>query len=512
MVIHGIRVHLKRMAVALLVLGLTLAISNSAPYKVQAFTASQADQAASNFIGTFWNDAAGQFYENSDHQTHTHGGQYEDFWWAANTFEAVMDMYQRTHNGQYRSLIDSVYNGFFDANPDWQSNPFNDDIGWWALACARAYELTGDSKFLSQSKTMFDFIYSNSYSTDFGGGIWWNRNNYLPQKNVATNAPAIMTAIKLSNDLHDCSYMKKAQGLYSWLRGTFFNPNTGRLGDNISVQNGQNVVSYYDWTYNYGTFLGAALALYEKTGTSSYLTDSTTAANWAVNYLTLNGTLLYEGEDDAALFKIIFARNLNNLRVEANQQQYLKFLQDNATQAYNHMRSDGTIGPDWTFTSNASFTQVSAATAGVDILQLVPADNFTGIVTGNEEYEAENGVRHSINIENTNAGYTGRGYLAGWNSDGQWVDFHVNVATAGSYQVTLRYAAAAGDATRYIYVNGAGVINNQTFPNTGSWSSYSTVTISGLQLNAGTNTISVIFNSSLGNSNYLNLDNIIINQ
>jgi hypothetical protein len=102
--------------------------------------------------------------------------------------------------------------------------------------------------------------------------------------------------------------------------------------------------------------------------------------------------------------------------------------------------------------------------------------------------------------------------LAGWNSDGQWVDFHVNVAVSGTYKITLRYAAGAGDATRYLYINGTGIINNQLLPGTGSWSNYQTVTITGLQLNAGTNTISVIYNSSLGNSNYLNLDNLVLSQ
>ena len=126
------------------------------------------------------------------------------------------------------------------------------------------------------------------------------------------------------------------------------------------------------------------------------------------------------------------------------------------------------------------------------------------------QVQAEDGTLHGLSTEAIYPGYTGTGYVAGWNKDGQWVDLHPNVSQSGSYSVTLRYSAAAGNASRYIYVNGSGVVNNLTLPGTGSWSSWSTVTIPGVALNAGANTISVIYNSSLGSSNYVNLDEITV--
>jgi len=122
-------------------------------------------------------------------------------------------------------------------------------------------------------------------------------------------------------------------------------------------------------------------------------------------------------------------------------------------------------------------------------------------------YEAEEATLHNLTTENKYTGYTGTGYIAGWNKDGQYVDFNINVAKGGTYTLILRYAAGAGDASRYIYVNGSGVVNNLLFPGTGNWSSYNVVS-SSIPLNAGSNTISVIYNSSLGSINWLNLDNI----
>ncbi|GHF43365.1 putative alpha-1,6-mannanase (GH76 family) [Deinococcus metalli] len=612
-------------------------------------TAANADTAMSSFVNVYWNPTKKYFYTNSDRQIHSHnpgpeGGLYTDYWWEAQLWETVMDAYERTGSATYRQMITDVYDGFFAAYPNWSDNAFNDDIGWWALGSIRAYELTGDVRYRTRAKEMFDFIYANgAYTSDYGGGIWWNRINFLTQKNVATNATAAIIAMRLKRALNDASYATKAQNLYGWVRSRLYDGN-GKVYDNVSGS-GNGTVATWEYTYNFGTFLGAALELYRDTGQTGYLTDAKAAADWATTRMTLDGTLLYEGEDDTPAFKMIFARNLNALRVLGNQPQYLGFLQKNATQAWNHRRtSDGIIGPDWTRTPDGSFIQSAAAAAGASILQLAPPDGFSGVVVGTGAYEvenarrnginnentasgysgrgylagwnsdntsvdiavnvasagtyrldfryaagagtavrqlkvggtavgnltfagtggwntwntvgttatlaagtnvvtvaysagagssnylnldrlnvastaafsttleAENGTRHSLNIESTNAGYTGSGYLAGWNAGGQWVDLPVTVPTAGTYTLTLRYAAAAGTASRYLYVNGAGVVDNQSFPGTSTWSDYRTVTVPGVNLNSGSNTISVIFDSGRGSSTYLNLDNVVVSQ
>lgn len=626
----------------------TLSVSpvSTTRMKVQATTAN-ADAAMNAFVNVFWDPTKKYFYTNSDRQIHSHnpgpnGGLYTDYWWEAQLWETVIDAYERTGSATYRQMIADVYDGFFSTYPNWSDNAFNDDIGWWALGSIRAYELTGELRYRTRAKEMFDFVYnSGAYTSDYGGGIWWNRINFLTQKNVVTNATAAIIAMRLKRALNDPSYATKAQNLFAWVRSRLY-AGGGLVYDNVSGS-GNGTVATWEYTYNFGTFLGAALEIYRETNQTSYLDDAVTAADWAVNRMTLNGTLLYEGEDDTPAFKMIFARNLNSLRVVGNQPQYLGFLQKNATQAWNHRRtSDGVIGPDWTQTPGSGYIQSIAAAAGASILQLTPPDGFTGVVVGAGVYEVENARRNGINNENTQAGYSGRGYLAGWNSDGtsvdiavnvtsagiyrldfryaagagnatrqlkvnggsgssftstggwgtwstvttnvsltagtnvvslgynagsgsasylnldrlnvasistfsttleaengtlyslssesvragytgtgyvagwntggQWVDLPVTVPTAGVYTLTLRYAAAAGNATRYLYVNGAGVVNNQSFPATSSWGNYQTVTVSGVNLNSGNNTISVIFDGSKGSSNYLNLDHVVVSQ
>ena len=85
----------------------------------------------------------------------------------------------------------------------------------------------------------------------------------------------------------------------------------------------------------------------------------------------------------------------------------------------------------------------------------------------------------------------------------------MNFATPGPRRLTFRYAAGAGNATRLIYLDGANAFPNQSFPDTVAWSNYNTITVS-YNFPAGLNTISVIYNSSLGSSNWLNLDNLTV--
>lgn len=490
--------------------------------RASAFTSANADAAMTSFVNTFYDASAKYFYTNSDHQIQAayahgpNGGLYTDFWWEAQLWETVMDAYQRTGSSTYRTMIDDIYTGFNAKYTNMTTNQFNDDLGWWALACLRAYEITGTQEYLNRGSFLFDHIYASWDTSYYGGGIWWRTDAQNPavstnaQKNMATNAPMVMTAIKLKNAYNNASYLTKAQQIYSWIQTKLVNGS--KVNDHMEGT-GAGIVKDWDFTYNYGTYLGAATALYVATGTASYLTDANNAATYVIDKMTSATTLLYEGENDAPGFKMIFARNLNQLRTQASQSQYLGFLQQNATQAWNHRRtSDGIIGSDWTAPTGSSYVQSLAAAAGASILQLAPADNYTGNIAGNGVYEAENARRTLVSgigmiNESTQTGFNGRGYAAGWNTNGTSIDFYVNQNTAGTKTITFRYAAGAGNASRYVNVNGVDVATNLTFNGTSNWSTWNTVSLT-VSLAAGSNTIRLGQASSKGNTNYLNVDRL----
>lgn len=94
--------------------------------------------------------------------------------------------------------------------------------------------------------------------------------------------------------------------IYSWLRKTLFNEQTGAVSDNIG-QNGKVNPSVY--TYNQGTFIGVAHELFMITGEKQYLDDAIRAGYYVVKNMSNNqGTLSDATHGDGGLFHGIFFR------------------------------------------------------------------------------------------------------------------------------------------------------------------------------------------------------------
>jgi hypothetical protein len=99
---------------------------------------------------------------------------------------------------------------------------------------------------------------------------------------------------------------------------------------------------------------------------------------------------------------------------------------------------------------------------------------------------------------------TGGGYDVGWTATGQWFKYTVNVATAGTYAVSLRLAAPTA-VTNALQINtaaGADLTGVVTAPATGGWQTWTTVTAN-ITLPAGVQTLTVDQDSPGWNINYL---------
>jgi chitinase len=87
---------------------------------------------------------------------------------------------------------------------------------------------------------------------------------------------------------------------------------------------------------------------------------------------------------------------------------------------------------------------------------------------------------------------TGCGDDIGWTAAGQWFKYTVNVATAGTYTVSLRLAApsAVTDGLHIANSSGANLSGNINVPATGGWQTWTTVTAS-VTLPAGQQTLTL---------------------
>ncbi len=293
-----------------------------------------------------------------------------DFWMTAHVWEGVMDAYERHGDTSYRDQIGQVYDGFLAAYPDWRTNPYNDDVMWWTIACLRAYGITDEQRYLTKARSEFDRLYAEEVDTALGGGMWW-RNDSHRSKNACVNGPAAITAMELASALEDEAYANKARELYAWERATLFDPNTGAVRDNASTRGR---VSRRLFTYNQGTFIGAALRLYRWSKEKHYLDDAILAGDCMRERLcNREGILRSEGQGDGGTFKLIGVRYMVELAQTTKRQELFDWLGRNAEAAWQNRRvSDDIMGFDWSRPVRADeVIECQSAAAGVVLLNLL---------------------------------------------------------------------------------------------------------------------------------------------
>ncbi|MFD0670715.1 TIM-barrel domain-containing protein [Cohnella sp. GCM10027633] len=121
-------------------------------------------------------------------------------------------------------------------------------------------------------------------------------------------------------------------------------------------------------------------------------------------------------------------------------------------------------------------------------------------------YEAEFATQTNVSTNNNHTGYTGTGFVDGFATTGDAVEFDVYAPSAGTYDVDIKYSSGAGNATRALYVGGT-FNQTMTLNATANWDTWGTKTVS-LSLAAGMNKIKVQYDS--GNTLGINVDSLTL--
>jgi predicted alpha-1,6-mannanase (GH76 family) len=308
--------------------------------------------------------------------TDTSGG-YADFWKQAEMIEMVEDAYDGTHDPAYEQMIvDLETQCRWYYGKVWTNRIWNDDITWAVIAALRAYEITGDKQYLTLAQTNFDAMYARAWTSEFGGGMWWTTQQ--TQKDVTTTAPAAIAACMLFKDAHDPAYLAKAKRMYAWVRATLYDARTGAVYDNVSHKpNGKgSVVATTQFTYNQGTFIGAADLLFRLTGQRSYYEDALRTMRHTRSSLTNHGILQSEsqgGNVNGGGFKGIFVRHAVAFARDNHLTEFDPWFVLNATAAWTHRDPRDLMGQDWAHRTRRRLLYSWDCSAGVVILELLSA-------------------------------------------------------------------------------------------------------------------------------------------
>lgn len=299
-------------------------------------------------------------------------------WWnAANSITVLADFARATGDDSYNSALANTFAEAQKSHANFINN-YYDDQQWWALAWIDAYDLTGQSNYLSMAETIFQNVSANGWDTSVcGGGVWWSTAETY--KNAIPNELFLALAAALANRTTGTAskgYLAWAQKEWAWFKASGMINSQNLINDGLNSTNPAACSNNgkTTWTYNQGVILGGLVELYRADQDPTLLPEAEAIATAASSQLSVNGVLTEPGKlsgGDGPQFKGIFMRNLMRLyeaipATSAQAGQYRRFAEANAQSIWTNDRNPGNqLGGLWQgpFDSADATRQTSAIDA-----------------------------------------------------------------------------------------------------------------------------------------------------
>ncbi|MDR0507441.1 MAG: carbohydrate-binding protein [Dysgonamonadaceae bacterium] len=437
-------------------------------------------------------------------------------WWGdAEMFEIILDAYETTGNLVYQEMFDQLYRNFTSRNgSDWLYNEYNDDIAWMVIACARASLLFGSATYKNRAQVNFNKMYERAMLPS--GMLRWRESSSTANgTNSCINGPAEVAACYLAMATGDESYYEKAKNLYALQRQYLYVPSTGQVYDSFTWNNGE-PSNYNHWasTYNQGTFLGAAIMLYNHYGNAQYKSDAQKIVDYVKqNMCNARGIINVCGSgDDLSGFKGILMRYLRRFVVDLAMPDYVDWMQANVVHAYNNRNSKGIIWTAWWEKTSENFVfnnynyreKPFGSSTAVSAAFNTPIDKNLIVKNAFSEIEAENfNYLKGIAVESTGLSIACVANI----KDGYWTAYN-NVNFGNRTTKNIRFRVAAVSEGQIEIRTGAPdgtLLGTATIPVSGSFDEWTTVDCE-IEPVSGVKNIYLVFK---GGDNLLKLNSFV---
>jgi len=172
------------------------------------------------------------------------------------------------------------------------------------------------------------------------------------------------------------------------------------------------------------------------------------------------------------------------------------------------------VGVDWTLSTTVSGSSPFGGTTPSLPSATLQFEDFdaggAGIAYGDASPGNSGGAYRTTDVDIQSTIDAGGGYNLGWVSAGEWLNYTVNVATAGTYDLSVRVASAGTGGTFHVEVDGVDKTGRLTVPNTRGWQTWTTIIKSAVTLNAGPQVWRVVMDTNgattaVGNFNYFKI-------
>jgi predicted alpha-1,6-mannanase (GH76 family) len=272
-------------------------------------------------------------------------------WQPALALDAVLNTYERTRDLAYLRVVEKSFGRYAG-----RRSRYYDDDGWYLNTWLRAYDLTGDQRYLREAEALFTAM-TRAWDDTCQGGLWWSVDR--DYKNAITNELFLLSAARLHRRAPrkdgELSYRDWALRAWNWFDASGMINDAHLINDGLdgSCANNGGVT----WTYNQGVILGALVELSRVTGDQEHIRRAERIADATIASLVSPGGILKEPCEpgnctgNGQIFKGVFAQGLGRLAaaVRADRPGYATFLRANADSLWHAGRDsrDG-FGLSWT--------------------------------------------------------------------------------------------------------------------------------------------------------------------
>ncbi|MEO6599204.1 MAG: glycoside hydrolase family 76 protein [Polyangiaceae bacterium] len=443
-------------------------------------------------------------------------GKLTGYWTYAQVFDALLDGVERSEGQRFGGLIRSFYEG--RAARGWLVD-YYDDEAWMSLALMRAYDLTGEQRYLDTAESTYQDIMTQWDTSCCGthlGGIWWDKKK--TQKATASNAGPVLAGVRLAKRTGKTSYLDFAKKTYAFWWSDMVEQQTYAIYDHLSPDGTRAPGAL---SYNHGLMMGAALELNVATGEAHYLTEAHGFGHYMIMTATRTssaGPVLDDGspcDGDCAAWKGIGYRYLAELfRSDPTHDEYRTVLSNDASAVWSLARNPTTnfFSSQWAgpAATKGGVEAQGSATMALNLYAMLCGADTTAKPWAQGVYQAEEGFLDHVDFEaSTGRAFLGLGYVSAFTKDKQGVSIDVDVAKAGKYRIAWRYTAGEGAGSRVVLVNGQAQSQALAFPATPNWTAWTDAT-SNADLPAGKSTIGLYFDGSKGSKTSLDIDQLTL--
>ncbi|KAJ3253662.1 hydrolase 76 protein [Boothiomyces macroporosus] len=180
---------------------------------------------------------------------------------------------------------------------------WNDDILWWAIACATGGEIYGGNtvipggvSFQALTQTTYDQAWGQ-WDPTCSGGIWWSRDRsnikYAGYKSSITNTEEMLVGAKLAIATGQSKYIDNGNQIYSWMNQTGLFTSDFRVLDGIHCDKNCTINSN-ELSYQSGMLIGALTFTYAFTQDQSYLLAANNVAKASFQTFLTNSSVIVD--------------------------------------------------------------------------------------------------------------------------------------------------------------------------------------------------------------------------